>query len=143
MALGLVGSLLPDLDIFYFYYIDLRQHLHHGYWTHMPLYWFLLFLLSLMAALILKKPGLRSATVVVFSNVCLHLVLDTIVGKVRWLAPFSSRDFVMFDVPAQYTWWIWNFILHWSFLFEVVILAGAGVLFTVSMRKKQLSLEKS
>jgi len=102
MALGLVGSLLPDLDVFYFYFIDLRQRLHHGYWTHIPLYWFLLFMLSLMAALILKKLGLRSAMVVLFFNVCLHLVLDTIVGKMRWLAPFSSRDFVMFDVPAQY-----------------------------------------
>jgi len=143
MTLGIVGSLLPDLDMFYFYFIDLRQHLHHGYWTHTPLYWLLLFGLILGAAIIMKKPRLRFAAMVMFSNVFIHLSLDTIVGKVRWLAPFSSRDFVMFDVPAQYAWWVWNFILHWSFLFEVVILAGAGVLFAVSMRMKQLSFEKS
>ena len=37
MALGLIGSLLPDVDMLYFYLIDNRQHLHHGYWTHIPL----------------------------------------------------------------------------------------------------------
>ena len=39
LALGLSASLLPDLDMFYFYLIDHGQHLHHGYWTHLPIFW--------------------------------------------------------------------------------------------------------
>lgn len=31
--IGLIASVLPDVDMIYFYWIDHRQHVHHAYWT--------------------------------------------------------------------------------------------------------------
>ena len=140
MALGLAGSLLPDLDMVYFYLIDLRQHLHHGYATHVPLFWLVLFGLTLVSGVILKKPAIRAAAIILFSNVFIHLGLDTIVGKVRWLAPFSGRDFVLIKVPARYGWWVWNFIFHWTFLIEVGLVVGAVMVLAGSIWKARVGL---
>jgi len=136
MALGLLGSLLPDLDMLYFYLIDDRQYLHHGYWTHIPLFWLALFGLVLAGGAVLRQPSVLPAAAIFFSNVFIHLGLDTIVGKVRWLAPFSSHDFVMFDVPARYGWWVWNFVFHWTFLFEITIVFAAVVTLVNSRRTR-------
>ena len=57
MALGLIGSLLPDVDMLYFYLIDNRQHLHHGYWTHIPLSWLMLFGAALLIGRLLRSPS--------------------------------------------------------------------------------------
>jgi inner membrane protein len=136
MALGLTGSLLPDLDMVYFHLIDNRQHLHHGYWTHIPLYWLALFGVSLLAGRMFNKPLLRPAATVFFSNVFIHLGLDTIVGKIRWFAPFSDRDFVMFEVPARHGWWVWNFVFHWTFLIELSLVSAAFVTIVTTGRDR-------
>jgi len=135
MTLGLIGSLLPDVDMLYFYLIDNRQHLHHGYWTHIPVYWLVLFGATLLIGRLLRKPLVSPAAIVLFSNVFIHLGLDTIAGKVRWLAPFSNRDFVLAEVPARYGWWVWNFVFHWTFLLEITILVAALVMFLRSRLK--------
>lgn len=31
-----LGATAPDLDMFYFYFIDNKQTLHHQYWSHLP-----------------------------------------------------------------------------------------------------------
>ena len=58
---------------------------------------------------------------------CGHLLLDTIVGDIYWRAPFAYEATSLFVVPALYhPWWL-NFILHWSFAFELALLAWAFV----------------
>lgn len=134
-ALGLIGSLLSDVDMLYFYLIDNRQHLHHGYWTHIPLYCLGLFGVTLLIGRLLRKPLVAPAATVLFSNVFVHLFLDTLVGKIPWLYPFSTYAFVLFNVPAQYGWWVWNFVFHWTFLLEITILDAALVMFLRSRLK--------
>ncbi len=48
-------------------------------------------------------------------NIWVHLLLDTIVGKIKWLYPVSNEDIVCFHVPANYGWWVLNFVLHCNF----------------------------
>jgi inner membrane protein len=116
---GLVGSLLPDSDMFYFYVIDHQQHLHHSYWTHMPIFWTVIGLLALIFIVVSNQKRFLPYLAVGEACIFLHLFLDTIVGKVRWLYPISSRDFFLFKVPAVHGWYVWNFFLHWTFLFEI------------------------
>lgn len=134
MVAGLLGSMLPDFDMVYFHLIDHRQHLHHGYWTHIPFFWVCVFLLWGALALIGKRVSLGLYGIVVSANVFVHLLLDTIVGKVRWLYPFSGRDIVFFHVPSVHDWYVWNFVLHWTFLFEVALVIGASYLLIRSRR---------
>ncbi len=137
LILGIVGSIFPDLDMFYFYLIDNRQHLHHGYWTHIFFFWVCVFLPLFAIFTVLKKNNFSIYLSVFSINVFIHLFLNTIVGKIRWLYPFSSQDFVFFHVPARYGWWIWNFVFHWTFLFEIILITGALFLIIRNIRMKR------
>ena len=131
---GMLCSILPDFDLTYFYLIDNRQHLHHGYWTHLPVFWGSLAFLFYIYALLRKKRILRLITLFGSLNVLGHLVLDTVVGKIRWIYPLSDTDVVFFHVTARYDWWIWNLVFHWTFVFELALVVYAGYLF-VKRRK--------
>lgn len=129
MALGLLAAVLPDLDLVYFYLIDNRQTLHHQYWTHLPVFWAVLAAPALAAAAASRRPAALLAWLVVFANIFGHLVLDTVVGHVLWLYPLSPESVVLFEVPARHDWWVWNFVLHWTFLLELLLCGAALALF--------------
>ena len=129
LFLGLLGSVIIDFDILYFYLIDNRQNLHHGYWIHIPFYWMIFAVVTILLFLILRKKDYVIASIIFFSNIFLHLLLDTIVGKIQWLYPLTDKGYYLFDVPAVYDFWVWNFVLHWTFLIEVGIVVWAMYLF--------------
>ena len=124
--IGLLGSIFPDLDLFYFYLIDGRQTLHHDYWIHTPFYWLSIGIIIFTALWIFKKRDYFLPAILFFSNIFLHLLLDTVVGKIAWLFPLSDEAYYLFDVPAVYGFWVYNFIFHWTFLFEVGVVIWAA-----------------
>ncbi|QTA85342.1 Hydrolase domain-containing protein [Desulfonema magnum] len=132
---GMLGSIFPDLDMFYFYFIDNSRHLHHGYWTHLPFYYLCIFFLLFSISFAFRKHSLKIYLTVFSMNIFIHLFLDTIAGKIRWLYPFSSHDFVFFNVPARHHWWVWNFVFHWTFLFEIILTAIALFLIIRDIRR--------
>ncbi|MGH8529276.1 MAG: metal-dependent hydrolase [Nevskiales bacterium] len=121
---GILGALAPDLDLLYFYAIDHRQHHHHSYFTHFPVLW-----VGLCVATTIwvhqASRYLRVLALVFSINGFVHMCLDSIVGDIRWFAPFSETPFSLFSVPALYTPWWLNFLLHWSFALELLVLAWA------------------
>ena len=123
--IGLIASILPDIDLLYFYLIDNRQHLHHDYWTHMPFYWLIIAAVTFSTLWLLRKKAYITAAIIFFSNIFLHLFLDTIVGKIAWLYPFTNQSYYLFDVPAVHDFWVYNFIFHWTFLFEIGVMVWA------------------
>ena len=134
---SMAGACAPDIDMLYFYFIDHRQHLHHSYFTHYPLFWLGLFLLSLLW---LKKRPASGALAFAF---CLggvgHMLLDTIVGGIWWLAPFYDKSFALFAVPAGlHPWWL-NFVCHWSFALELALVLAALTLWLWPGRRQGLS----
>ena len=82
MLAGVIGAIFPDFDMFYFYLIDNRQHHHHTYWSHYPIIWLTLTLLSVVwYRSSLEK--FHATLAIIFSSAGLiHLFLDTIVGDV-------------------------------------------------------------
>lgn len=116
---GILASILPDFDLFYFYLIDNRQHVHHSYWTHIPMVWITITMFTMIYAALIKKRVIFLFTVIAFINIMGHLFLDTIVGGIRWLYPYTHKEYFMFHVPSQYNWWVWNFIFHWTFMLEM------------------------
>ncbi|MDD5330067.1 MAG: metal-dependent hydrolase [Sulfuricella sp.] len=125
MATGLVASILPDTDLIYFFLIDHRLHHHHTYWTHLPVFWVSILALAITSCLLMKKRAPLLLVLLFGVNIVLHLALDSIVGDIWWLAPFLNKPFAMFSVPAQYSPWYLNFILHWSFWLEIAITFAA------------------
>lgn len=124
---GLCGAIIPDCDLIYFYLIDHRQHPHHMYFTHWPIVWFSLLVIS---CLWLQKNHTKAILMFICClNACIHIVLDTIAGNIRWFAPFTNDYFSLFTVPAIYTPWWLNFMLHWSFAIELSLVVWALILY--------------
>lgn len=118
MALGLIASIFPDLDIPYFYLIDGRQTMHHFYWIYLPFYWLVIAGVTFLLIYLFKKPQYKLPAFIFFAGIFLHLFLDTLVGNILWLYPFSDHLFALFEVPAVYDFWVYNFIFHWTFFWN-------------------------
>ena len=125
MIIGLLASITPDLDLFYYYLIDQQQHLHHSYWTHTPIYWYSLYLLCLLLVMMVGQRPWLLICHVIFLNVLLHCVLDSVNGGIRWLSPWDMSYFRLFSVSKRFSIWYANFIWHWTFLLEVGIIVSA------------------
>ncbi len=134
---GIFGSILPDLDMFYFYIFDHRQHHHHTYWIHIPIYWGIILLFSFLILYISKKSFLPILGIFGM-NVFFHFLADSIVGDIWWLSPFIDKPYSFFTVPAIYKPWWLNFIFHWSFLLEIFITFTAIYVFIKSKSMRNM-----
>ena len=123
LAAALSGSMVPDLDMLWFHFVDNGAIHHHRYWPHIPLIWFGIALVSL--ALLLRTHYL-TAGLAFFAAIFLHLALDTITGGILWLYPVNDRLFTLVVVPATQSHWVLSFILHWTFLLELAVWAMAA-----------------
>ena len=139
LVLGLLGSIAPDLDMFYFYLVDHRQHWHHTYFTHWPSFWLSVIASSLIVGHAVRNRMLALGGSVLGANGLLHLVLDTHVGRIHWLEPFSNQWVYFFDVPARYHPKILNFLFHWTFVFEIALVVSAIYVFTQNRRMEKVS----
>ncbi len=121
----LLGAIVPDLDLIYFYFWDQRAHHHHTYWSHYPIIWFgLLVSMGVLQKLFPSKNIVLYLFGFLFCG-CLHLLLDSVVGDIWWGAPFIDQPFALATVHAVFSPWWLNFILHWSFLLEILITGWA------------------
>ncbi len=128
MAACLLGSIAPDFDLLYFYLIDSCQHHHHSYFSHWPIVWVGLLLLSALW-FIFQKGQMATAAIAFTGCGLLHIALDGIVGDIQLFAPWSNDYFALATVPARYKPWWLNFILHWSMIIELVICATAAYIY--------------
>jgi inner membrane protein len=120
---GIAGAVAPDMDLLYFFLIDNRQHHHHSYWTHYPSVWVFLMLVSLILCYS-KKWREKASLIVLFTlNATIHMVLDSLAGVIYWLAPFDDKAYSVVRVSARFEPWWLNFIVHWTFVVEIAIVA--------------------
>ena len=140
LLLGMLCSVLPDIDLFYFYLIDHRQHPHHTYWTHIPLFWILFtgFLFFLAKAVSNKNRDLL--WLILLLNTELHMVLDSVAGGIYWLYPFSSEKYRLFVVTSRFDWWVLNYIFHWTFLMELLIIMVAVYVYYQDRRQARATI---
>ena len=122
---GVMGGIAPDLDMLYFHLIDQRQHHHHTYWSHYPIVWALLCVISGAWYRYATNRSTAAIALIFSMGGFIHLLLDSIVGDIWWLSPFIDKPYALFTVPALYDPWWLNFILHWSFALEISLLLWA------------------
>lgn len=124
---SMAGAIAPDLDMFYFHLIDHARHHHHTYFTHYPIFWAAI----LLAALIYFIASCRSLPATLALIFALggmgHMLLDTITGDIWWLKPWVDKPFSLATVKTHYQPWWTNFILHPSFLIEILLTSWAGL----------------
>ncbi|HSD37369.1 MAG TPA: metal-dependent hydrolase [Rhodocyclaceae bacterium] len=125
---GVLGSVAPDIDMLYFHLIDARQHNHHSYWTHFPVVWIGLLLASVLALRLRRQSAAAILGFVFCLNGFAHLLLDSVVGDIRWLAPWSQHAYSLFEVPPRYAIWWLNYVLHPFFLVEIAFVMVAAAM---------------
>lgn len=125
LALGVLCAVLPDFDLLYFYTIDNRQHLHHSYWTHIPIFWVIIAGLVYAVSRWVFNKRVGVLCLILLVNTWVHLILDTVAGGIYWLYPFSDENIQWMHISARYQWWVLNYIIHWTFLLEICIVLAA------------------
>lgn len=125
----MAGSILPDLDMLWFYLVDGAQIHHHSYLTHRPALWAFV----LIVGLTLRKRAFGFFLTGVGFGGLLHMMLDSIVGAIAWGWPLTDANAPLVVVPATRDWWVMSFLTHWTFLVEIVICAVA---FTLWLRQR-------
>ena len=134
--LFIIGSMLPDVDVFYFYIVDHCAHHHHRYWTHLPFFWIAFYVIALVTAIVSRSRALALFATSLAAGILFHLILDTPMGGLAWFYPYSDNLIYLTTVPAQYNWWVWNFILHWTFISELIVCCIAGALYFYRNERK-------
>lgn len=122
---GISGAILPDIDFIYHIFIDSDRTPHHSYWTHMPFFWLMIWGILFLIGRWRKQPLFIAAASMLCLNALFHLVLDTLTGVIYWLYPLSHHGFNIFKVPGTRIWWVHQFMNHWTFLIEIVIISAA------------------
>ena len=125
-AAAIVGAVLPDVDLLFFYFVDDRAIHHHRYWVHVPFFWAVIASVTLPAV---WKSRFRPVAIAFFTAILMHLLLDSIGGGIMWLAPFNTELVELVTVRPTQSHWILSFLLHWTFLFEVLIWILAAFLY--------------
>lgn len=127
---GLLGSVFPDFDILYFYLIDDRQTSHRQYWTHVPFFWICVACLTLPFVVRFGGVKMKRAALFFYANLAAHLCFDTIVAPVYWLRPSNDQSVQFFHIHIEkvFDYWFWNYMFHPFFMVELLICAGAGIL---------------
>jgi inner membrane protein len=139
IAAGMLGAIAPDFDMIYLYLVDHGQRHHHTYWTHYPVFWIGLLCLSGLWLFLAQRKSIAALAVILSFNGFLHMLLDSIVGDIWWFAPWADRAYALFTVPARYSPWWLNFILHWSFALEIGLVVWAVTLWAVAQRCSRMA----
>lgn len=131
---GMLGSVAPDLDLLYFYFVDHRAHHHHDYITHRPFFWASLILLGFGVSR--YGHAFTGRFIRWFSaGAMIHMALDTIAGRIGWLWPFSDAAAPLVVIQATHSNWILSFLNHWTFKIEIAIVVVAFSVFLQARRR--------
>jgi hypothetical protein len=133
---GIFGALAPDMDLLYYHLIDHRRTLHHKYFSHYPIFWLTLIIIAIgLFTWKAKRQTVGCYSLIFAISGFAHLILDTMVGNIWWLAPFIDRPFSFVILPHRFhPWWL-NMMLHWSFSIELIIVVWAVYLLLRSTNK--------
>ena len=110
----LVGSVLPDADLLWFFLVDNQMTHHHSYLSHRPALWFGLTLIAC------AFPQTRFLVALALGAL-LHLMLDSLTGAVDWGWPVATFRAPLAVVPATHDLWVLSFLTHWTFGVELLI----------------------
>ena len=136
MFWGLFGSIAPDFDVLYSLTADHIPVNHHAYFSHFPLFWLALLLMSLFWLQLHRHRNQNPASAFIFSlNGFIHTILDTVTGEIWWLAPFVNKPFSLAAERSEIP-----YFTDWTFGIELFLLLLAISLWSKgSVREKRNS----
>ncbi len=129
MVTCFMGAHVPDYDLAYCYFVDEGKVHHHLYWTHYPVAWLGLLLLSLLAWWLSRGKTWAILCTFFTGSALLHIALDGVAGDIPLFAPWDMQLYSCVTVHPHHDIWWMNFLLHWTFLAELGIVLAAAFIF--------------
>ena len=127
----LVGSVLPDIDMLRFFFLDEGAWHHHAYFTHRPILW--------VAVLVLGAVTRKRLIISLGLGGLLHMLLDTFLGKMAWGWPLTDAASPFIVVQPTHSHWLFSFMAHWTFLAEVALVILAAIVFLHRRSRRRLA----
>ena len=134
---GLSGAVIPDLDYYYMLLFDPSGAPdHHYFFTHYPLFWALLWGCSLLW-LGLNRRDQNPVSALLFSlGGFIHTILDTVIGRIYWLAPFMDKKYGIVSLVYRYDPSRLPDFWNWGYGVEVLIILWAVYLWLRDDKRK-------
>ncbi|PWT74683.1 MAG: hydrolase [Proteobacteria bacterium] len=130
LGAALLGNVFPDIDWLYYYLIDHRRHYHHAYWTHLPVFWLLVVPVVVLSLRFARHSRAAVIAGVFGAGAFLHLLLDSIAGRIWWLYPWVDEPFSLFAHDGMTGSSAFNFVLRCCT--ELALLSAATYIYVRS-----------
>jgi inner membrane protein len=100
LIIGYIGGIFPDIDLFFFYFVNAEQS-HREFITHTPILYLGVFLVFGLITWFCKKYKLFLFGTVFIVGTLSHLVTDMVAAKIMLLYPYSHQLFGLqdFQIP--------------------------------------------
>jgi hypothetical protein len=129
MFWGMLGAIAPDIDMLYYFTNKHTFLTHHQYYTHFPIFWLALLLISLFWLQLHHHRNQNPAAAFIFTfNGFIHTILDTVTGEIWWLAPFVNKPFSFVTDRSEFT-----YFTDWTFGIELFLLLLALSLLNIRL----------
>jgi len=138
LGLGLIASILPDFDIAWIIIHDTTISSHRNYYTYYPIFWLLLFLISVLVYFFVKKKWLIKGIYLVFGNIFLHFLLDTPFVGIKWFWPVYNKFIGIYNTGFTGGFLVENFFTHWFWYLEICLWLAAIGAVIISYKKGEL-----
>jgi inner membrane protein len=135
MGAALPDSILPDLDMLWFHYVDHKAFHDHRYWVHAPGFWLVIAAITLPLSRGFAR-HLWWPALAFFAAIFVHLVLDGLAGSIMWLWPFDPTFYALVEVPPTRGHWILSFLTLWTMLAELATWIAALTLLLTARRRR-------
>jgi|SRR5581483_6112124 len=142
MAVGLICSNAPDLDLFYFFKkrnsaLLAEDESHRDLASHAPIIWLIIGALVYLSS---STDYGRAIAVALVAGSWSHFILDSIEYGIMWLWPFHKKRFALRQVkqkePVEKNIWkfywrlLWEVYVHnWTFWLEITLVATALIVY--------------
>lgn len=138
LGLGLLAAILPDFDIVYTVFVKQSIGSHRYYFTNFPAFYLTLLLISVIVYYLIRKKWLKFVIIIVFANIFVHLLLDTMFVGIKWFWPFSDILIGVYNVGLTGGIIVENYFTHWYWHLEIVLWIAAVISVAISYKKGEL-----
>lgn len=142
LGLGLIAAIVPDLDYIYWVISNSQELTHRGLITGTPFFYLTLFIISVIVYCFFKKKWLKNAIIIVFINILVHLVIDTVFYGNKWFWPFSDAYIGIYNVGGYGSGvgiQVANYFSHWYWYLEIALWVIAIISIIISYNKKEFN----
>ena len=121
--LGLFSAIIPDLDIIYQLFTGNMAFTHRYYITNLPLFYLIIFTIIVILNSFIKKKWLKYGNFIIFTNIFIHLLLDTAFYGIRWFWPIYPKLIAIYNINGIGGIRVENYYHHWYWYLELIIMA--------------------